>query len=82
MVSRLLDISLRQRVLIIICALMIGAGGVYAFRTIPIDAFPDVTQRAGAGRDQGARPLAGRSRALGDLSDRAASSRGRRPSRK
>ena len=43
MVSRLLDISLRQRVLIIICALMIGAGGVYAFRTIPIDAFPDVT---------------------------------------
>jgi cobalt-zinc-cadmium resistance protein CzcA len=29
--------------LVIICALMIGAGGVYAFRTIPIDAFPDVT---------------------------------------
>ncbi len=43
MVSRLLDISLRQRLLIIICALMIGAGGIYAFRTIPIDAFPDVT---------------------------------------
>jgi heavy metal efflux system protein len=43
MVSRLLDISLRQRMLIIISALMIGAGGIYAFRTIPIDAFPDVT---------------------------------------
>jgi cobalt-zinc-cadmium resistance protein CzcA len=43
MVSRLLDISLRQRLLIIICALLIGAGGIYAFRTIPIDAFPDVT---------------------------------------
>lgn len=43
MVSRLLDISLRQRMLVIFCALMIGAGGVYAFRTIPIDAFPDVT---------------------------------------
>src|SRR6185437_4842759 len=43
MVSRLLDISLRQRMLVIICALMIGAGGIYAFRTIPIDAFPDVT---------------------------------------
>jgi cobalt-zinc-cadmium resistance protein CzcA len=43
MVSRLLDISLRQRLLIIICSVMIGAGGVYAFRTIPIDAFPDVT---------------------------------------
>ena len=43
MVSRLLDISLRQRLLIIICSVMLGAGGVYAFRTIPIDAFPDVT---------------------------------------
>ena len=43
MVSHLLDISLRQRLLIIICSIMIGAGGVYAFRTIPIDAFPDVT---------------------------------------
>lgn len=43
MVSRLLDMSLRQRLLVIICSIMIGAGGVYAFRTIPIDAFPDVT---------------------------------------
>jgi cobalt-zinc-cadmium resistance protein CzcA len=43
MVSRLLDISLRQRLLVIICSIMIGAGGIYAFRTIPIDAFPDVT---------------------------------------
>ncbi len=43
MVSRLLDISLRQRMLVIIFAVMVGMGGVYAFRTIPIDAFPDVT---------------------------------------
>ena len=43
MVSRLLDISLRQRLFIVILALMLGAGGLYAFRTIPIDAFPDVT---------------------------------------
>ena len=43
MVARLLDISLRQRLLVLICAVMIGAGGFYAFRTIPIDAFPDVT---------------------------------------
>lgn len=43
MVSRLLDISLRQRMLIVILALIIGGGGLYAFRTIPIDAFPDVT---------------------------------------
>ena len=43
MVSRLLDISLRQRLLLILCSVILGAGGVYAFRTIPIDAFPDVT---------------------------------------
>ena len=41
--SRLLDISLSHRLLIVIFAFMIGAGGIYAFKTIPIDAFPDVT---------------------------------------
>jgi cobalt-zinc-cadmium resistance protein CzcA len=40
---RLLAFSLRQRILVVVIALMLAAGGVYAFRTIPIDAFPDVT---------------------------------------
>ncbi len=43
MVSRLLELSLRQRLLIVIVSLTIAAGGAYAFQTIPIDAFPDVT---------------------------------------
>jgi cobalt-zinc-cadmium resistance protein CzcA len=43
MVARLLDISLRQRMLIVIFSIMLGIGGLYSFRTIPIDAFPDVT---------------------------------------
>ncbi|MCP9462046.1 MAG: CusA/CzcA family heavy metal efflux RND transporter [Nitrospira sp.] len=43
MVSRLLDVSLRQRLLIVLLSLLIAGGGLYAFRTIPIDAFPDVT---------------------------------------
>ncbi|THJ21889.1 MAG: efflux RND transporter permease subunit [Nitrospira sp. CG24D] len=43
MVARLLDISLRQRMLIVIFAIMLGIGGLYSFQTIPIDAFPDVT---------------------------------------
>lgn len=43
MVVRLLDISLRQRMLVVIFAIMLGIGGLYSFRTIPIDAFPDVT---------------------------------------
>ncbi|HEU4686123.1 MAG TPA: CusA/CzcA family heavy metal efflux RND transporter [Nitrospira sp.] len=40
---RLLEFSLRQRVLILIFAVAVAAGGLYSFRTIPIDAFPDVT---------------------------------------
>lgn len=43
MVARLLDISLRQRLLIVIFSIVTGIAGIYAFRTIPIDAFPDVT---------------------------------------
>ncbi|ULA65316.1 MAG: Cation efflux system protein CzcA [Nitrospira sp.] len=43
MVARLLDISLRQRMLVVLVAVLLGIGGLYSFRTIPIDAFPDVT---------------------------------------
>ncbi len=43
MLSSLLELSLRQRVLVITLACVLAAGGVYAFRHIPIDAFPDVT---------------------------------------
>src|SRR5919109_5458760 len=43
MVSALLEVSLRQRVLVVTLACIVAAGGVYAFRTIAIDAFPDVT---------------------------------------
>ncbi|HWC51666.1 MAG TPA: CusA/CzcA family heavy metal efflux RND transporter [Nitrospira sp.] len=38
-----LDFALRQRVLVIALACIIAAGGIYSFRTIAIDAFPDVT---------------------------------------
>jgi heavy metal efflux system protein len=43
MLASLLELSLRQRVLVVTLACVLAAGGVYAFRTIPIDAFPDVT---------------------------------------
>ena len=43
MVPFLVGISLRQRMFIVLFAILLGAGGLYAFRTIPIDAFPDVT---------------------------------------
>src|SRR5215475_12334061 len=41
--SSFLKLALRQRVLVIALACLIAAGGIYSFRTIAIDAFPDVT---------------------------------------
>ncbi|MGQ0812531.1 MAG: efflux RND transporter permease subunit [Nitrospiraceae bacterium] len=43
MLTSLLELSLRQRVLVVTFACILAAGGLYAFRTIAIDAFPDVT---------------------------------------
>ncbi len=43
MLTPLLTFFLRQRVLILIFTAGLSAGGLYAFKTIPIDAFPDVT---------------------------------------
>ena len=43
MVSSLLQLALRQRVLVVVIAFALALGGLYAFQTIPIDAFPDVT---------------------------------------
>ena len=43
MLTALLQFSLRQRILIVIFTCALTAGGLYAFRIISIDAFPDVT---------------------------------------
>lgn len=43
MLTSLLEFSLRQRILVLIFSACMAAGGLYAFKTIPIDAFPDVT---------------------------------------
>ncbi|MGH7256483.1 MAG: efflux RND transporter permease subunit, partial [Nitrospirales bacterium] len=43
MIDSLLEFSLRQRILVVVLAGMVLAGGVYAFQGLPIDAFPDVT---------------------------------------
>ena len=43
MLSSFLAFALRQRVLVVVLACLLSAGGIYAFRTIAIDAFPDVT---------------------------------------
>ncbi len=43
MVASLLQLALRQRVLVVVVAIALALGGLYAFETIPIDAFPDVT---------------------------------------
>ena len=43
MIERLIRISLEQRVVVLLAALGVSLGGVLAFRSVPIDAFPDVT---------------------------------------
>jgi cobalt-zinc-cadmium resistance protein CzcA len=43
MIDRILEFSIRQRWLVIIAALAMGALGVYNFTRLPIDAVPDIT---------------------------------------
>ncbi len=43
MLSRLVEFSLTQRMLVIVLTLLLVAAGVMAFRDLPIDAFPDVS---------------------------------------
>jgi cobalt-zinc-cadmium resistance protein CzcA len=43
MLTKLLQFSLRQRVLVLVFSLVLAVGGIYTFRIISIDAFPDVT---------------------------------------
>lgn len=43
MISALLDLSLRQRIVVLFLTILFAGLGVHAFRTLPIDAFPDVT---------------------------------------
>ena len=43
MIAALLEFSLRQRVLVLGLAGLLAFAGIYAFRSIPIDAYPDVT---------------------------------------
>lgn len=43
MIEHLISFSLKQRLLILICVLLLIGLGVYSFLKLPIDAFPDVT---------------------------------------
>ena len=43
MIGRLIDLSLRQPLLVFALAALLAAGGVQAWRNLPIDAFPDVS---------------------------------------
>lgn len=43
MISSLLEFSLRQRILVLGLTALIGVVGVWAYRAVPIDAYPDVT---------------------------------------
>lgn len=43
MLAKIIEFSLRQRMIVILSAIMLFIFGTYSFLTIPIDAFPDVS---------------------------------------
>jgi cobalt-zinc-cadmium resistance protein CzcA len=43
MITSLVTFSLRQRAFVVALCVLLVVGGIYAFRSLPIDAFPDVT---------------------------------------
>lgn len=43
MLARLIQACLAQRLFVLLAALMVGGAGWYAFKQLPIDAFPDVS---------------------------------------
>jgi heavy metal efflux system protein len=43
MVNRLVSFALAQRFIVIVAAVCLGAWGVYSFRNLPIDAYPDLS---------------------------------------
>src|SRR5512146_302213 len=43
MIAALLEFSLRQRILVLGLACLLSVAGLFAFQSIPIDAYPDVT---------------------------------------
>ena len=43
MLNKLIQFSLTQRLLVMLCTVLLIAAGSYAFKELPIDAFPDVS---------------------------------------
>ncbi|HZD04755.1 MAG TPA: efflux RND transporter permease subunit, partial [Longimicrobiales bacterium] len=43
MIERLLDLALRRKLLVVVLALLVAGGGTLSLRSLPVDAFPDVT---------------------------------------
>jgi len=41
MIARILEFSLRQRLLVIAATISVGVFGFFSFRELPIDVFPD-----------------------------------------
>ncbi|MFZ2540403.1 MAG: efflux RND transporter permease subunit, partial [Gallionella sp.] len=42
MIAALIRFSLIQRLMLLLAAAALSIGGMWAFRTLPIDAFPDI----------------------------------------
>jgi len=52
MISRILDVSVRQRWLVLLLSLLAAGFGGYALTRLPIDAVPDITTRCRSTRSR------------------------------
>lgn len=43
MIDRLIELALKNRLLVLLCVMALGGGGYWAYRQVPLDSFPDVT---------------------------------------
>ena len=43
MTQRLIDFGLKNRLLVVVLAVLVVAGGWFSYRQLPVDAFPDVS---------------------------------------
>jgi cobalt-zinc-cadmium resistance protein CzcA len=43
MIDRIIQIAIRNRLLMVVLGVLIMSGGFYSYRQLPVDAFPDVS---------------------------------------
>ena len=43
MIDKIIELSLKNRMMMLVLGLVVMAGGFYSYKQLPVDAFPDVS---------------------------------------